>query len=406
MLNEEQARGAIYSSADASELKRIPASLYLQHPEWIKHLLDYSHYKYQSLPKEVKIAYPELASRTLHGASHMYGWHVPYEVKQGNWDLANVAVAERPARNYRAVPIEMRASSSAEGLALATIATRNDGNQRFERPLSRKDHNENMLTRDLHVSDPETWRATQEHMPTDAQRTFLRHLYISGQHEHLRDMGQFKTTREAVERLPHLVGFGRSAVDNNNTRSILSVLPADVRGSIMSLSSSANSIEADHQTWSALEIRRMWHIINRLLFMCQSNRFVTYDRRLQDLTNRLDLIVTRFCDPHHAWALEPQDDAVEHPHITPQQREQAAVAAEAVWSALQIVDEIRQHYTRSTGSPLVAPGSDDRLRAIAAELKMLHFAAPTNLLRAAALARDYLLAGEQTLFSDNAGDLF
>ena len=398
---------AIYAPIyDEDKFSKIPASMFARHPEWIEHLMQESPYNYMHLPLETKLANPKLPERTLRGAAAMYAHDIPPEIKRNNWRLAATAVAANRS-NYQHVPLEMRQSLSDESIELARLATRTDNHARFNQPMSRPAYREDMLVKPFfHVSTPHDWSNMQEHMPPATRRALLRHLYTSGDHEQLRDMGRFAETREAVERMPNLSGLSLAAAGGT----IRTMLPPEIRGSILNFAKQVNSQETDHIAWASSEIRMMWRVINAILWMCREGHYSSYSYKLMDLIKHLKIIIERFCDPHHAWAMEAGDGpSLVHRPLTAAQRDHIAMCADNAWSAFQIVREIGDHFFEVFHRRL-SSSHDDELRELAEKLVSLGFPepqTPNNLaqLAAAYLHKPIVPEDDETMFCEDYRDM-
>ena len=345
---------------------------------------------YWRQPYDVRLAHPELAAEAVRETSFNYQ-HVPVELRRGNWELAELAVNLSPL-SYQYVPDEMKdvtqAASPAEReriVDLATRATRTDGHLRaYGAPTPEQDRN--FIAQESYynyIGNDNMLKA--EHMPAATQRMALSHMYTTGQHAVLRGMHQFSQARQAVceddarARQMFQILSLRPHPPHEERPAIANLVP-DMLHTVVTRAHNTRSVHADHDTWAAIELRKLWYSINALLLVCRTGPFVShYFRPLARCTRLILTMITHFCDPHYAWSVSEEDPAMLEPvpPLTPSMLATAAHVAENLWSALDVLTVAMQFVRLQHGMwPTTHPEDHDRMIQAKHNLTALDFQDP------------------------------
>ena len=334
-------------------------------------MIGQGYYSYPGLPQHIKVSRPDLAMSAVLRNQDFYK-DVPLEVRQDNWDLADLAV-NRNRGNYAHVPLSMKVMPrhGAEGgervLDLARRATRVDG--RYVGPSAAgPPPREFMLAHPFELSEPYAMQDTQ--MPADTKRHLLSHLYTTNQHAHLRAMGEYARTRNALE---HITDRTDSWFQRLLPAGGLGRVSNEVLRDVVGHSNLVKTRERDHKTWALIQMRQLWFEINSLLFLCRNGPFFPYyDHKLDACVADLEMIVTYFCDPHYAWAVNEGDAPVLEPvPLSPVQRVSADNVADHVRQAIDVLGIAIVFFREEHGMPPADPtlvrrllGLRDRLIAL------------------------------------------
>lgn len=328
----------------------VPATLYLQHPEWADMVVDMRPLWYKRLPEAVRLAFPTLAARALLHESRIYA-SVPLAVREGNWELARLAVM-RSVYNYAYVPNSMKnvhLASTAEDrdriLHLLSLFVQENGDMNYKRPLSLAEHRTAMAARGDPLSPP--WGL--QRVPSESVPAFLVHLYASGQHALLRDLNELQRARNMAASkhrtvqilLPHAKWTKKLGPDL--TQQVL-----------MPWTEHAFHEVEDHMHWGRDVLARMWYKLDFILFQFKVPSGTSYYYLLYDLYDNLHTLVYLFCDPGRAWNIVPFDNE-EAPREGPlselQERFRQEVARQ-VWEAIAALETIEEVFEEHFDTPL------------------------------------------------------
>lgn len=314
---------------------------------------------YASLSEDTKLARRDLALGAVLHDPALYA-HVPPALREGDWALADAAV-NRDINTYRHVPLSMRTIPPAPFpppvaesiLDLARRATRVDTRYHTSGPHPWDAHQAFMTLRPTEISSPALWRSSA--LPATTRRHLLSHLYTTNEHAHLRAMGQFAPARASLQQLDDRAGswFQKLTLrpppteddDEAPKKTTLLNLSGDTLRDLTNRASTLKTREADHETWAKIQLRDLWYFLNMFLRHCRTGeRQHHYQADLSACLEKTDAIVTFFCDPHYAWALDARDAPIlGPPPLSPAQRAFARTVANHVWDIVDVIRHISNY---------------------------------------------------------------
>ena len=300
---------------------------------------------YAKVPLSIRQTDAALAARAVqhNPVNYMY---VPPEIKAGNWDLAHAALSHR-RQAYNEVPIEMRDTArtrdSAERERMVELARQATRFQPLPATATPDQRRRFLLEHTTQIANPDLLRESE--VPPATKRNLLTHLYSTNRHTHLRDLGEYTQTREALDGLNDTTGkfFQRISLTappaepdpdpRNPPHTRLPNLSADTLRKITEHANVIKSKEEDHKIWSEICFRDLWAWFDNFLYIARVQQAVHYFVFLNRAIVKLNYLITYFCDPHNAWAVNEDDAPTLEPlPLTDAQRSLAFDSVVSVYS--------------------------------------------------------------------------
>jgi hypothetical protein len=285
------------------DMEEVTESTWLQNPEWVTRLVENNPELYPFLPFSVRTQHPELVRHVYSTNYHL----IPDEFKRGKWDMALEVVARQPVfwlhmpDSMKDVDWAVSLTERAHVIELACLFTL------LPHTLNADPRQNNTHYR---ISSAELWENEYTSIPQSTQRALLEHLYYSKQHEHLRCMGLFGTTRDMLLR-KHTWQQRTIQGPLHHQVSFPSYLGKYLSERVMNAGVPHIFSEAhDYTRWTQIETRVIWLCLNRLLYNIHHNK--SYELIQKDAEWSMHKIaqnIRRFC--MYPWST--LDDESENP---------------------------------------------------------------------------------------------